>query len=149
MEALQKILASFGGKIGIPELKFDEDNYCCLLFDEIGINLETDLETGQIFFSSPLGPIPEKVDQAFFEMLLEANYFYKDTGGASIGINREVNKIQLIYSIPYQGLDQTQFEQIMESLVNLSELWTKRILDYDPVPDDNGKDINVDLRFKV
>ena len=92
MEAMQKILASFGENIGIPNLEFDEDNYCCLLFDEITINLETEAETGQIVFSSPLGNIPKDADQAFFEMLLEANFFYRETGGASLGINRKAER---------------------------------------------------------
>ena len=147
MEAVQKILASFGESLGISNLKFDEDNYCCLLFDEVCINLEADVKTGQIFFNSPLGPIPENGDQAFFEMLLEANYFYRETGGASLAMNRDANIVQLIYSIPYQGLDLVQFEQIMESLVNLSESWTQKILVYEPARVD--EDVDIDLRFKI
>lgn len=127
MDVMNNLLSSFGKVIGIPGLKFDEDNYCCLLFDDVCINLELDERTGQLCINAPLGPIPEDADPVFFEMLLEANYFFRQTGGATLGMNRAANVIHLVYQIPAAGLDLVQFEQIMENLISIAETWMEKI----------------------
>ncbi len=149
METMSTLLSSFGEIIGIPGLKFDEDNYCSLLFDDICINLEVDETTRHLYISSPLGPIPENADQAFFEMLLEANYFFRQTGGAALGMNREANVIQLIYQIPMTGLDLPLFNRIMENLVGIAETWMTKIKDHTPVGDTYPTGPMFDLNLRV
>jgi len=45
-ERVNDVIGQFGKDVGIEGLCLDERGYCCLFFDDIGINLEIDEETG-------------------------------------------------------------------------------------------------------
>jgi hypothetical protein len=125
------ILAEFGKGIGIPQLAFDEGGYCCLFFDEIVVNLELDEETEQLSLYSNVGDLPEDVKPGFYEALLEANYFFRNTGGATLGIDRNARLVALVYRVSYPTLNLVQFERIIENFVNVTETWIRKVRELD------------------
>ena len=124
---MENLLNGFGEKVGISDLNFDENGYCCLFFDEIVCNMELDEEAELLFMYTSVGEVPAEGKEAFYEVLLEANYFYRQTAGATLGIDRDAGLVVLAYQISFAGLDYHQFEKTIENFVNVSESWINRI----------------------
>ena len=129
-EQAEVALKAFGEKVGIPEMGFDEDGYCCLFFDDLVINLEIDEETERLFFYSNIGELADKKSEKFYEMLLEANFLFRETEGAVIGIDTQGNVVCLCYQMPLKLVNEETFEAVLENFVNLTERWTQKIRDF-------------------
>ena len=74
--------------MGLPGLSLDENNHCVLLFDDkVVLNMELNEEKELLIIYSYLGEVPFEGRENIFESLLESNLFWKDTQGATIGID--------------------------------------------------------------
>lgn len=147
---IQTLLSEFGKTVGIPDLCFDENGYCCLFFDDMVVNMELAEDGDHLFLYSNVGEIPEGNLPAFYEMLLEGNYFFRKTRGATLGIDRDANIVLLIYRRPTLNLELSDFEQLIENFVNVTESWTRNINGFegsaaDPA-DGSGDDLMPGIR---
>ena len=121
------MLSEFGEAVGIPELTFDDDGCCCLSFDDAVVNFELDDETGLLYLYADVGAVPDPPDTALYEMLLEADYLHRETAGGTLGIDKAAGVVALVYQIPYDILELSQFETILDNFINMVEHWTDRI----------------------
>ena len=121
------LLREFGQSVGLPDLAFDENDYCCLLLDDLVLNLELDEETEMLFVYAHVGKIPPEPTADFYAMLLEANYFYRQTAGGVLGIDKATGVIALACRQPYAGLTLIQFEKVIEDFANAADHWTQQI----------------------
>jgi len=144
-DQMERLLEDFGKLVEIPELKFDEDGYCCLFFDDIAINLELDEEENRLYIYSHIGRVPEENKRDFYEMLLKANYFCFETQGGTLGINDDAEVVMLTYHIPFSVLDLTQFETLFGKFADLAKKWKQKIKDFDKKEERQEKQIKGDM----
>ncbi len=142
VEKVNGALKSLGEKIGIPDLSFDENGYCCLMFDDIVVNLELHKETESLFIYSNIGDLSEKKSEEFYEMLLEANFLFKDTDGAAIGVDTETGIISLCYRMPAGTINDESLETAVENFLHLTERWKEKIREFQLPEDTNGQSPN-------
>ena len=87
---IRKIVSELGGLMGIPDLALDADDQCQLAIDgKIPVALEYDEDGERFILSSPVGSLPAERREPVLERLLDANLFWKDTGGAVLGLERK------------------------------------------------------------
>jgi hypothetical protein len=131
---LQNLLREFGKTLGLDGLTFDEYGYCGLTIDDQVINIEMDEPSAALLIYAFVGELPEKPDRAFYEMLLEADFFYKGTSGATLGIDRNTRVIMMAYRLPVGGLQLHRFLRVVENFTNMMELWHEKITGfYSPI----------------
>lgn len=128
-EHVANLVKQFGADYEIDGLTLDENGYCCLMFDEIVVNLEAG-EDGQLFLYANVGTAPEDGREGFFQMLLEANYLYKNTAGGVIGYDAEHDIVLLTIQTPGSTLEKSSFETLLENFVNVAATWTQRVSEY-------------------
>ena len=126
---VQKLVERLGGELEIPGLTLDENGYCCLMFDDLSLNIETDAE-GLLFVYSHIGRIPAQDKEIFYQKLLEANYFYQQTGGGTIGIDAGQGIVVLIMQTPGSVLQDESFRKMLENFVNIAHTWAGRITEF-------------------
>ncbi len=126
---LEKILGEFGNRIGIPNLSFDEHGYCCLMFDDIVVNIEADSDSETLFLYSNVGDLPSESSPSLYQTLLEKNFLFRGTGGGTLGIDKNTQIIAYAYQIPFKLVTIESFERTLESFVNISEDLTQTIND--------------------
>ena len=126
-EAAVRLLGAFGATIGIPDLRLDEAGCCALAFDEVVVNLEADPDGRQLFLYASVGPVPSSDSSELYKQLLDGNLFWKDTGGATLGLDREGARVVLLQSLPAERISDPEFAAAVEQFVNAAEAWTRRI----------------------
>ncbi|MCY4155774.1 MAG: type III secretion system chaperone [Gammaproteobacteria bacterium] len=123
------LLAELGAAIGIPELCANEDNICKLLFDEVAVSLELCEDNESFYICCALGQAGPDANPAQLAALLDANYLFSGTGGATLGVDKTSGSIVMIRSERLSALRQPQFLAVLEEFVNLAEFWQARLLE--------------------
>lgn len=124
-----KLIANFGKVLTLPDLKLDDkSNSCVLLFDgDIVLNIEFDDATAQLILSVYLDQLPEQKAEALLRELMVANLYWHRTDGATLGLEEATQGLILAQARSVTDLDDPSFEKLVETFVNQSERWKKRI----------------------
>lgn len=124
LENYKRYITDLGKSLKIDDLKADEDNYCCLRFDDkITVHIQYNKESDNVMLFAQLGIIDEDKTVHLYPRLLQANLFWQGTGGATIGVDEESREVLLSYQTSMQLLDFQKFQDLMEGFINTSELW--------------------------
>ncbi len=118
------LLTKLGENVGLPDLAPDEDNYCCLGFDDkIIVHLQYNEENEVLMLFGQLGEIKEEWAEQLYPRILKANMFWQGTGGATLGVDDETREIMMSYQIGIRFLDFPKFQELLEGFINTAELW--------------------------
>jgi len=137
LQSCKGLMRSLGADVGIPDLALDEAHCCTLAFDSVVVNFELDESSGQLFFYANLGPMPAAGSRVY-EQLLEGNLLWKDTGGATLSLDREGSRVMLQQGLPAERLSELDFKAAVEQFVNVAEAWTQRVSEGAAAPRDEG-----------
>lgn len=137
----KQLLSELGQSTGIPGLTSDNDNYCCLGFDDkIIVHLQFNPESEILMFFCQLGKVDEDKASVLYPRLLKANLFWQGTGGATIGVNDESGEILMGYQAPLMHMDFPMFQKTLERFINTAELWinTLEAFNHAEIPNEEG-----------
>lgn len=126
-EQVQQILAEFGRGIGLDSLALDANGYCCLGFDEVVVNIEWVPRSEQLMLYCHLGFVPAQADAAWYRELLEANHFFRGTGGATLGVDPATQSIAMVQPLALAILTPARLETELQGFVNGAEAWVQRL----------------------
>ena len=127
---LKNLIAEFGASIGIPELTLDEENRCNLMFDEVAVSFELSPDEDAVYIYAYLGDVVPGNNNALFASLLDANYLFRGTGGATIGVDEASGRVVMIRSEDLSALRLSRFSSLAEEFINLAELWQKKLAEF-------------------
>jgi hypothetical protein len=122
------LLHGLGKVMNLPGLSLDSHNRCILIFDEkIVVNIELDEGSGALVMYSYVSVSPFEGRERIFEVLLEANFFWKDSGSTTFSIDKQTQTIVMSYKFELPLKDPEGFEDSIGSFVDNVESWAKRI----------------------
>lgn len=142
-----------GRLVGIPDLALDAAGDCVLTVDG-DLTLELSFIDGEdrLVVAAPLATLDEEAPTGLLAALLDANVFWRGTGGATIGVDRSTRTVLLMASIPAAGLTAGGLETKLGEVVAVAQGWRRRIAAggdpmSEPVPTDTVSPVgNVILR---
>lgn len=126
IERANILLGSFGEVIGLAGLCLDEDNYACLTFDDLTVNVEYEPTREALALFSWLGEVKGSRAELFAE-LLEANLRAYATGDATLGYERSGDGIVILERLPLNGLDVAVFQERLEAYLVMAGSWRQRL----------------------
>lgn len=126
-EQVQQILAEFGRGIGLDGLALDANGYCCLGFDEVVVNIEWVPRSEQLMLYCHLGFAPAQAEAAWYRELLEANHFFRGTGGATLGVDPATQAVALVQPLALAALTPARLEAELQGFVDGAEAWVQRL----------------------
>jgi len=127
IETVNEFLAELGQTVGLPELRLDEDGYCCLSFDALETHLQHDGDRDALVVFARLGALAEEVASEAYELLLSANLFWAGTNGATLSVEPADRLVYLAASTPLAGLEYPDFEAWLGGFVAAADRWTENV----------------------
>ncbi len=124
-----ELITALGEKLGI-ELLPDEDGACGFEADGLAVSVNALPELDAIALSGDLGEPPPVGLETLSKAMLEAQYLFRGTHGATISLDAGTGRFALCRSIPCKALDAESFFVETEQFVNTLEFWFKVINDY-------------------
>jgi Tir chaperone protein (CesT) family len=113
------LIAEFAQRAGLAELRLSAEGTAALVVNDIlTVNIEHDDAGRRLYLYCALGEPPAEGREAYFGQLLEANLFGRQTGGASIGLDRANNAVLLTRTLDLDTADFPAFEAALEQLVH-------------------------------
>ena len=129
---LKDLTAKLGLKVLNKELVPDDEGRVALTVDGIPVTLQSFDEAGKLFTFGEVGDVPpEGVEMLAVEML-KANYLYRATGGSTLSLDEQTNKLYLIRYDDFDRLDYEAFEKMLENFVNVLVQWHEIVKGYHP-----------------
>jgi len=127
LKKVNDLLDELGRMLGLKSLGLNKDLCCFLTFDELLVAIEYNQDTDRCVLSSPIGGIPEQNRQELYELLLAGNHFWKETGGATLSIDKETGLTYLLHNFSAEHTSFTAFSTILENFIKTLERWVETI----------------------
>ena len=126
MKEVKSVLKELGAKNGL-EMDLDENGACTLeLADGRVMLIQERADLGELDFVATLGPVPEEVRADVFTELLAANFYWKETYGATISWNVDLEEAVIIYPLNLADATPETVETIFTRFVDLQAAWSER-----------------------
>ena len=148
MTELETALKELGSKTG-QDIALDENGSCTLeLADGRMLLLQERADLNELDFVANLGTVPDEARAAVFTELLAANFYWKETFGATLSWNSDLEEVVLIYPLPLASVSSESIETIFTRFLELQAVWSERLAglvadapdDEDGEYDDDGSD---------
>ena len=128
MESLE-IIKKFGKKIGIDIAPSDEGVYMFEV-DQMLVTFHVMPELDTIVLTGDIGePPPEKLEN-LYKTMLQAQYLFQNTYGATISLNPETNRFVLCKALSCKILDDDSFFGETEQFINTLDVWVKLVKNF-------------------
>ncbi len=126
---IEDALDQLGRQIGIT-LRLDAARACRLVFDgRTALDIEAPADRpGTVFLHSAVGVLPPAGRrEAVYETLLAGNLFGRDTGRATLGLDRDLGEILLVRQLDMAETTYAAFVDAVEEHVARTKAWTERL----------------------
>lgn len=127
MKEIEETLKEIGARNGL-EITLDENRSCTLeLSDGRVMLLQERADLNELDFVAALGPVPDEIRADVFTELLSANFYWKETFGATISWNADLEEAVIIYPLSLSDATPKSVEAIFTRFVELQAAWAARL----------------------
>jgi len=125
---INDFLKQLAQEIGLNSLEMDVNNTCRLVFDDrINVDMEATDDNMTLWIYSVIGILPVNNREKFYERLLSANLFGKETGDAAFAVDTNTREVLLITKVNLEKIDFQDFINLLELFVDRAEFWIDEI----------------------
>lgn len=139
---LQTLLTRLAEQLNIEGLQLDNTGYCLVTVDQkIDLSIEFNEETQSAIFTTLCGVLPAEGCESRAAILLElldANYYWAGSGGATLSTNSDLGTVYLQFRESAAQLDQARLEEILQALLDGTDFWQSKLLAPAPVDTTEG-----------
>ena len=123
---IKQVLKEIGAKNGL-EMSLDENGACSLeLADGRIMPVQERAGLDELDFVATLGPVPEELRAKVFTELLAANFYWKETFGATISWNADLEEAVITYPLGLADATAESVETIFTRFAELQSAWAER-----------------------
>ena len=127
---VNELLTQLGHSLRLDGLFLDEEDHCILLFDDkIILNVELDEERSQLVVYAYLGMVPIEHKEHIYELLLQSNFFWRKTKGATLALDKQTQTLVLLYPFELPLRHPKNFEDDLATFVETAEEWIQKVDD--------------------
>lgn len=125
-----ELMAAAGRMLGVELVTYD--GMTQLTIDDMEVFLSEIAALDSLALRGSLGEPPPQGLAPLYRAMLEANFCFAETAGATLSVNPENGELTLTRLVPLARLDAEGFLSILESFVNVLEAWRTLVADYRP-----------------
>ncbi len=123
-ELVQKMFDEVTGRTGIPRIDLSEADSAALPFgDGMLLHVQYRKEIPEVVFTVPLGTVPQEKRAQVFERLLEANFYWIGTRGATLSYHADIEQVVLQYQEGVTHLSPDRLQSVMEGFLAVAIEW--------------------------
>ncbi|MEZ5581677.1 MAG: type III secretion system chaperone [Candidatus Competibacteraceae bacterium] len=125
---MHQLIKDLGREIGLPEMAMDENDFVCLFTnDGVVLNLDYHEDEDVLVMYATVGEIPDDQRLQLYQELLQANFFWQSTAGATMCIDHTAERVMLMTNITVGDLDLPKLMAVLDHFTGLAWVWSDRI----------------------
>ncbi|MDR1110994.1 MAG: type III secretion system chaperone [Deltaproteobacteria bacterium] len=98
-------------------------------FDAVALLIEHLADAEQVLLVAPVADVPSTGLEAFYRDLLQGQYVFAETSGATLAIDKDERFVSLQMAPSLRALTIENFPTLVENFVNMVERWRMRCLE--------------------
>lgn len=123
-------IMNVGKTLGAADLQLDEDGFACLATDDFEVCFLHEPSERTLLLFARISDLPSEPDAAFYALLLEGNFFTRETGGATLGIDEDRGWVLLSQALFLGAIDPADFEARVIAFIEATAYWVMKVTDY-------------------
>lgn len=127
---LKELIGQFAKEVGITDAAADETGAFHFAIDDMTVSFEADEASGELATYAQVGELPPEGREQLYRLMMEAMFRGEGTGGATLSIAPDSDRICLHRIDPLDALDLERFKAKLERFVNVLEEWRKLLADF-------------------
>ena len=127
-----ELIEGFAAKFGLEGI-VTKDGITALSFDNMKVEIVHNEVDGSVLLCGVIGQGPTEDIPKYNAFLLQANFLFQGTGGATLSQNPRTKEYVLVRAYPLDHLDTDAFVAALEAFVNGVERWRTLLVDFNPV----------------
>ena len=128
-----ELIKGLAEKMGIGgEIEVDDEQRCFLEFDDMGVVIQGVDAAEAVVLLAPIGIPPPEDPAQLYRGLLEANYLFQGTSGATLSVNPDGGGVNLCRQLDARALDVERLMQALDAFLNTLASWKAFIDGYRP-----------------
>ena len=127
-----ELIAGFATKLGVEGITIN-DGITALNFDDMKVEIVHNEVDRSVLFYGVIGQGPIDDVPKYNAFLLQANFLFQGTGGATLSQNPRTKEYVLVRAFPLEYLDIDAFIAALEAFVNGLERWRTMFDNFSPV----------------
>ena len=125
---LDALLSRLAQSAGFPDLHLDSDGRCLVRIDgKIDLAIEFDDDSDSLVLSARCGTLPRENRERVLQALLDANYHWTGSGGATLATNSREGAVYLQFREPMLHLDAPRLQDLLHAVIVNAEYWGARL----------------------
>ncbi|MDP3618709.1 MAG: type III secretion system chaperone [Ramlibacter sp.] len=113
---------------GLPDLRLDADGHCMVrIDDQLDLTFQFEEDSQSLVLSVCCGKLPATRRERVLHALLDANFYWSGSGGATLSTNSAEGTVYLQLREPTAQLDADRLEDLLQALILNGEIWVARL----------------------
>ena len=122
------LMNALGEAAEISDLTIEDDRYACLSVDDnFALHIRFEEGSNEVFVFSSLGEITAESETEICRLLLEANYLWQHTGGATLSVYWPEREAVLAHSQSMDLLDPARFCEWINRFLDNATTWRDQL----------------------
>ena len=135
----EELIQGLAEKMGVgSEIEVDDEQRCFLEFDDMGVVIQGVDAAEAVVLLSPIGMPPPENPAQLYRSLLEANYLFQGTSGATLSVEPERGGVNLCRQLDARMLDVEGLMQALDAFLNTLAAWKAYLEGYRPDAEADG-----------
>ena len=128
MDEIAALLAAYGELLEVGPLALGPDGTTVLAFgDGLEVSIGAAEGGSALILAMALGSLPAERSPDLLVELLDANYLWQGTAGATLGVSADTGLLALCRHLGVAGLDAEGLETVIDAMVECAEDWQERL----------------------
>lgn len=127
-ENLEIQLQRLAAAKGLPALRLDADGFCMVRIDNLlDLTFQFEVDSQSLVLSVCCGMLPATRRERVLHALLDANFQWSGSGGATISTNSAEGTVYLQLRESTAQLDADRLADLLQGLILNGEIWVARL----------------------
>lgn len=123
-ETLQQMFDEISARSGTPKIDLSENDSAALPFgDGMLLHVQYRANIPEVVFTVPLGTVPPERRAHVFGRLLEANFYWIGTRGATLSYHADLEQVVLQYQEGTTRLTAERLQSVLEGFLSVAIEW--------------------------
>jgi hypothetical protein len=120
----KNLIDALSGKVGV-KLEMQDENYVFVDFDDLPVMFEYIEENNRILLAVSVAQAPEEGRETFYAGLLQGQYLFHKTGGATLALDPDARFVSLQVLLEMQNLTPPDFIAQVDDFLRTADFWVK------------------------
>lgn len=120
-------LRDLGARLGLEDLRLDESRSCIIQTEAFEVTIEEDVDAGAVILYAKVGDLPGDASADYYARLLEANFFTRETAGATLGIDQNLGLVVAYLRLSLHELTPQNFEDRLMAFFEVVDYWAAEL----------------------